>query len=94
MLPTSHLVQINLPLIDLPGGGQVQAPSGEMSFTGSGSQEEFEMQARSAVLLAGEFSEFIAAASRLDPGDPLAVDGVLDLCTDLSHVTSLVGAGR
>jgi PAS domain S-box-containing protein len=70
MLPTSHLVQINLPLIDLPGGGQVQAPSGEMSFAGSGSRpggsEDLEMQARSAVLLAGEFSEFIAAASRLE----------------------------
>jgi PAS domain S-box-containing protein len=70
MLPTSHLVQINLPLIDLPGGGQVQAPSGEMSFAGSGSRpggsEEFEMQARSAVLLAGEFSEFITAATRLE----------------------------
>jgi PAS domain S-box-containing protein len=70
MLPTSHLVQINLPLIDLPGGGQVQAPSGEMSFAGSGSRpggsEDFEMQARNAVLLAGEFSEFITAATRLE----------------------------
>ncbi|MGD0938476.1 MAG: ATP-binding protein [Terracidiphilus sp.] len=66
MLPTSHLVQINLPLIDLPGGGQVQAPSGEMSFAGRGSQRESEMQARSAVLLAGEFSEFISAATRLE----------------------------
>ena len=85
MLPTSHLVQINLPLIDLPGGGQVQAPSGEMSFTGSGSQEEFEMQARSAVLLAGEFSEFIAAASRLENSYRELQEQVAQLGQELSE---------
>jgi PAS domain S-box-containing protein len=71
MLPSSHLAQINLSLIDEPSdglsGGQTspsQAEGSVCQLTTSG--EEFEMQARSAVLLAGEFSEFIAAASRLE----------------------------
>lgn len=85
MLPTSHLVQINLPLIDLPGGGQVQAPSGEMSFTGGGSKDEFEMQARSAVLLAGEFSEFITAASRLENSYRELQEQVAQLGQELSE---------
>ena len=68
MLPSSHLAQINLPLTDEPSGGlsggQTSPTQAEGSVTTS--RDDLEMQTRSAVLLAGEFSEFIAAASRLE----------------------------
>jgi two-component system sensor histidine kinase FlrB len=63
MLPSSHLAPINLPFAGGRSDGQVHGLVADMP---SGSRDEFEMQARSAVLLAGEFSEFIAAASRLE----------------------------
>jgi two-component system sensor histidine kinase FlrB len=71
MLPSSHLAPINLPLADDPSDGQVYGGVEHLQIDGSshrrnGSRDEFEMQARSAVLLAGEFSEFIAAATRLE----------------------------
>jgi PAS domain-containing protein len=71
MLPSSHLAPINVLLADDPSDCQVYKGAEHLQIDGSshrqnGSRDEFEMQARSAVLLAGEFSEFIAAATRLE----------------------------
>jgi two-component system sensor histidine kinase FlrB len=90
MLPSSHLAQINLPLTDVPSGGlrggQTSLPQAEGSvykLTTSG--EEFELQARSAVLLAGEFSEFIAAASKLESSYRALQEEVSQLGLELSE---------
>jgi two-component system sensor histidine kinase FlrB len=71
MLPSSHFTPINLPLIDDPSGGLIYGQTDhqqtdDSGYPQNGSRDDFEMPARSAALLAGEFSEFIAAASRLE----------------------------
>jgi signal transduction histidine kinase len=90
MLPSSHLAQINVPLIDDPSEGQACGQVGVFTADGSptgpnGAQDEFEMQARNAVLLAGEFSEFIAAASRLEKSYRELQEEVSQLGLELSE---------
>jgi two-component system sensor histidine kinase FlrB len=71
MLPSSHLAQRNLPLAGVPAEGAMLAQVDDLKIDENapwpnGAEDASEQQARSAVLLAGEFSEFIAAASRLE----------------------------
>jgi PAS domain S-box-containing protein len=90
MLPTSHLAQIKHPLIDESSGGlsggqtsPAQAEGSVCQLTASG--EELEMQTRSAVLLAGEFSEFIMAASKLESSYRALQEEVSQLGQELSE---------
>ena len=97
MLPSSHLVQINLPLTDVSSGdlssGQTSPSQAEGSVCQlSASGEGFELQARSAVLLAGEFSEFIAAASRLENSYRALQDEVSQLGQELSERNAALNA--
>ncbi len=90
MLPSSHLAQINLPLIKEPSGGLSRGQTSLSQAEGSVSQliasrEEVEMQARSALLLAGEFSEFIAAASKLESSYRALQEEVSQLGQELSE---------
>jgi len=71
MLPSSHLAPINLSLADNQSDRQFHDCANQAQIDGNWRQGvhsicESEMQARSAALLAGEFSEFILAASRLE----------------------------
>jgi len=90
MLPSSHLAPINVSLADNQSGGQFYAcddqaqPDGNWR-SGSNRIDESEMQARSAALLAGEFSEFIVAASRLENSYRALQAEVSDLGSELSE---------
>jgi PAS domain S-box-containing protein len=71
MLPSSHLAPINVSSVDGRSDGLLSERVDEFKSDGSaGWQQEAEnesgMQARSAAILAGEFSEFISAATRLE----------------------------
>ena len=71
MLPSSHPAPINASLAghQSDGGFNAQVESFEfdaITHRHDRSADEAEMQAKNAVLLASEFSEFISAASRLE----------------------------
>ncbi len=94
MLPTSHLAQINLPLTDESSGGlsggQTSPPQAEGSVcqlinSRDEAEMEAEMQTRSAMLLAGEFSEFIAAASKLESSYRALQEEVAQLGQELAE---------
>jgi len=90
MLPSSHLAPINVPLAGRLGGERVHEQIDELRSDGSPrrkkeSKNEAEMQAKSAALLAGEFSEFIAAASRLENSYRALQEEVSDLDRELSE---------
>jgi len=78
MLPSSHPAPIKVPLaecLQVDGGCHQQ----------DASKEAFDRQATSAVLLAGEFSEFIAAASRLENSYRALQEEVSELGCELSE---------
>ncbi len=71
MLPSSHLEPIIAPPASLRSEGQIDAQVLDLQVDESrqprnGETGEVEMQAKNAQLLAGEFSEFILAASKLE----------------------------
>jgi PAS domain S-box-containing protein len=71
MLPSSHLAPMNGSDAHKGGADQIDAPVDSLRIDRSchrldALQGETALQERSALLLAGEFSEFIAAASRLE----------------------------
>jgi two-component system sensor histidine kinase FlrB len=71
MLPSSHPAPINALLANDPGGVDLRERVSCLHDDAGGhreedSMDESEIQARSAAVLAGEFTEFIAAASRLE----------------------------
>jgi two-component system sensor histidine kinase FlrB len=90
MLPSSHLAPINDPLLDDPSEVQTRRQGNLLRMDDAGyqrdaSRDDIEMQARSAVLLAGEFSEFIAAAARLENSYRALQDEVSQLGLELSE---------
>jgi PAS domain S-box-containing protein len=71
MLPSSHLAPINLSPVECRSDGLVSEQVDELKVDGiagwmQDAKNESGMQARSAAILAGEFSEFISAATRLE----------------------------
>jgi signal transduction histidine kinase len=71
MLPSSHPAQINGPLIHRPSDGRLHECADQIEVDGklrrsNASEADSELQSRNVALLAGEFSEFITAASRLE----------------------------
>jgi PAS domain-containing protein len=74
MLPSSHLEPMNALLAD-DHGGQVREHV---------AKDESEMQARSAVLLASAFTEFISASSRLENSYRQLQEEVSELRLELS----------
>jgi signal transduction histidine kinase len=71
MLPSSHPAPINALLVEAECNGQVHAHTVDSQIDDSclrqnDSGDQSDIRASSAMLLAGEFSEFIAAASRLE----------------------------
>ena len=70
MLPTSHFEPINTPLVACQGEDEdhslTEWQMDERRMPRTPSADELEMQESSASVLASEFSEFIAAASRLE----------------------------
>ena len=71
MLPSSHLAPINVPHAECRNDGLIPERVGEFKIDGCAGWEqdvkdESGMQARGAAILAGEFSEFISAATRLE----------------------------
>jgi len=90
MLPSSHLAPINVSLSGCLSDGQRHEPVDEFGIGGrsgwkKGSKNESEIQARSAALLAGEFSEFISAASRLENSYRKLQQEVSELGLELSE---------
>jgi signal transduction histidine kinase len=90
MLPSSHLAPINLSLADNQSDGQFHDCANHAQIDGNWRQgsysiDESEMQAKSAALLAGEFSEFILAASRLEDSYRALQAEVSDLGLELSE---------
>jgi two-component system sensor histidine kinase FlrB len=90
MLPSSHFEPINLPLADGQSCGRSWERVDEVEIDGSlrwqeGSKNGSEMQARSAALLASEFSEFISAASRLENSYRQLQQEVSELGLELSE---------
>ena len=75
MLPSSHLEPMNALLADNQGGGQLREHV---------AKDESEMQARSAVLLASAFTEFISASSRLENSYRQLQEEVSELRVELS----------
>jgi PAS domain S-box-containing protein len=89
MLPTSHLVPINAPPVgyrdDDEGHRVTELQIDETIGQQNESEDELVRQARSAVLLAGEFSEFISAASRLENSYRALQEQVSELGLELSE---------
>jgi two-component system sensor histidine kinase FlrB len=75
MLPSSHLEPMNALFADNQGGRQVRERV---------ANDESEMQARSAVLLASAFTEFISASSRLENSYRQLQEEVSELRVELS----------
>jgi len=90
MLPSSHFAPINVPPAARRSDERVHQHIDGLRIDGSSrrqdeSKDESEMQARSAALLAGEFSEFIAAASRLENSYRALQEEVSELDRELSE---------
>jgi two-component system sensor histidine kinase FlrB len=90
MLPSSHLVPINTPVAEYDGEGQFHSQVDELTIDGAfprqkDSGDDSAIQSRSAVLLAGEFSEFIAAAARLENSYRALQQEVSELGVELSE---------
>jgi len=90
MLPSSHLEPINLPFADCEGEARIYEHVDEfLAATSSNrrpiSKDELEMTTGSAALLAGEFSEFISAASKLEKSYRALQDEVSALDQQLSE---------
>ena len=89
MLPTSHLAPINAPSVGYPNDDEGHHVAGLQFDEGRGpqkrSEDELDMQARSAVLLASEFSDFISAASRLENSYRDLQEQVSELGLELSE---------
>ncbi len=90
MLPSSHPAPINALLVDTESNGQVLAQIIDSQFDENrlrqkdpGNQSNSDMS--SAMLLAGEFSEFIAAASRLENSYRALQGEVSELSLELSE---------
>jgi PAS domain S-box-containing protein len=87
MLPSSHFVPMNVPLADHRCDGQVHERADDLPMNENcDPQEESEeaVPASSALLLAGEFSEFIFAASRLEKSYRELQEQVSELGLELS----------
>jgi signal transduction histidine kinase len=90
MLPSSHFEPINVPLAKSESNGHTHAQVDDLRIDGCASGEnesrdESAAQARSAALLAGEFSEFILAASRLETAYRALQEEVSELGLELSE---------
>lgn len=90
MLPSSHLAPINLPFAAKASDRLVHDQSECLQIDRGchqreDSRDQSEIQARSAVLLAGEFSEFISAASRLEKSYRELQEEVSELGLELSE---------
>ena len=90
MLPSSHFAPINVPLPKDRSDGQVHPQVDDLRIDGcvfgeNESSDESATQARSAALLAGEFSEFILAASRLETAYRALQEEVSELGLELSE---------
>ncbi|MGA3068699.1 MAG: ATP-binding protein [Terracidiphilus sp.] len=97
MLPSSHFAPINVPLLKDRSDGQVHAQADDLRIDGcvSGeneSRDESATQSRSAALLAGEFSEFILAASRLENAYRALQEEVSELGLELSERNAALNA--
>jgi two-component system sensor histidine kinase FlrB len=96
MLPSSHPAPIKVSLAEKTSFARIHEPDGWIQ-SDSGchrrdSNDDSEMQARSATLLAGEFSEFIAAASRLENSYRELQDEVSELGLELSERNAALNA--
>jgi two-component system sensor histidine kinase FlrB len=90
MLPSSHFAPINVPPVKDRSHGQIPAQAVDMRMGGRASGEnesrdESAAQSRNAALLAGEFSEFILAASRLETAYRALQVEVSELSLELSE---------
>jgi len=90
MLPSSHFAPINVPLVKDRSNGHVYAQVDDLRIeecvSGENeSRDESASQARSAAFLAGEFSEFILAASRLETAYRALQEEVSELGLELSE---------
>ncbi|MFY9853744.1 MAG: ATP-binding protein [Terracidiphilus sp.] len=90
MLPSSHPAPINALLLDDESIGQAHAQILDLQFDENALRQkhpgdQFGSDARSAALLAGEFSEFIAAASRLENSYRALQEEVSELSLELSE---------
>jgi signal transduction histidine kinase len=90
MLPSSHLAPINLRVASILGGGAlcVDVDDSQIDEGCAGerdSEAQAEMRSRGAALLAGEFSEFILAASRLENSYRALQQEVSELGSELSE---------
>jgi two-component system sensor histidine kinase FlrB len=89
MLPDSHFALRNVSLVDCEDEEDVHKQLNCLQINDrrrqTNSQVESEMQARSAALLAGEFSEFISAASRLETSYRELQKEVSELSLELSQ---------
>ena len=97
MLPSSHFAPINAPLADCEGEGHFFEQVDDFQILEScdrkgNSKNESEKQARTAQLLAGEFSEFISAASRLEDSYRALQDEVSLLGAELSERNAALSA--
>jgi two-component system sensor histidine kinase FlrB len=93
MLPSSHFEPINVPLVKSESNGHTDAQIDDLRIDGHVSRQndlgdESAVQARSAALLAGEFSEFILAASRLENAYRALQEEVSELSLELSERNS------
>ena len=90
MLPSSHFEPINVPLVKSESNGHTRAQADHLRLDGCAfgeneSRDESATQAGSAALLAGEFSEFILAASRLENAYRALQEEVSELSLELSE---------
>jgi PAS domain S-box-containing protein len=90
MLPSSHFAPINVLSVDRRRDDQVRERIDELKIDGSpfpqnGPKDKSEMQVRGAALLAGEFSEFISAATRLEDSYRKLQGEVSELGLELSE---------
>ena len=85
MLPGSHLAPMNASLEHNQSDGQ---------FHERVAKDEPEMQARSAVLLAGAFSDFISASSRLEDSYRQLQQEVYELRLELSARNAALSTSR
>jgi signal transduction histidine kinase len=96
MLPSSHLVPINEPSVEsrsgVPVPVEVDCSVGGSVRARSDAQNESGMRARSVAILAGEFSEFILAATRLEDSYRKLQGEVSELSSELTERNAALNA--
>jgi two-component system sensor histidine kinase FlrB len=97
MLPSSHFAPINVPSVECRCHGLVPEQVDELKIGGTarwqqGTKNESGMQARRAAILAGEFSEFISAATRLEDSYRKLQGEVSELSLELTERNAALNA--